>query len=177
MEDKTLKEKIDILFEKAAKEEPKKNKFNLPLSIRIMKGKLRKNYILVLFIYMNGNTVFKLLPIEDNTVKVNDIYYDATADYILRYKKWPLLILPEWNILPVHNSDGTETKRIEPWKPKDDLGNAIDEGTLTTAEKFILAKVKLEMVKPKFKMNIMALLIILGLIGGGYFLLKYLKMI
>lgn len=172
-EDKTLKEKIDFLMDKYKEPAKKERKFKIPWGIRLSKGKLKKNYILVLLIYSNGNTVFKFEKIEDGTVSINGIYYNCDADYILKYKKWPLIILPEWNISPIKNEEGKDVNVIRPWNPKETL----DYANMPIAEKVILNKIKLEMVKPKMKINIGVILIVLALLAGGYWALTYFKII
>jgi|WetSurMetagenome_2_1015567.scaffolds.fasta_scaffold166465_2 hypothetical protein len=172
-EDKTLKEKIDFLMDKYQEPKKKEKKFKIPWGIRLSKGKLKKNFILVLFIYSNGNSVFKFEKIEDGTVNINGIYYSCDADYILKYKKWPLIILPEWNISPIKDNTGEEIKVIKPWNPKETL----DYANMPTAERVILNKIKLEMVKPKMKINFTVILIVLALLAGGYWALTYFKII
>ena len=177
-EEKTLREKIDFIFSEYSEKESKKNKkFKLPLKITMGKGKLKKNYILILFLQTNGNCIFKFEKIEDNTVKINDIYYDASADYIMRYKKFPLLIIPEWNIKPIRQPDGRIVNAPAPFESKENMEEATKKGSLSATEKVILTAIKLDLIKPKMKFNIGMILLVLALLGGGYYLLDYLKII
>jgi hypothetical protein len=173
--EKTLKEKVEALWNQQAKPD-KIKKFRIPLRIRTQFFKLRRNFIVVLIIGMNGNCKFTFNKIEDNTVKINGVYYDASADYILKYRGWPLLIIPEWNIRPI-KKDGEYVEAPAPFSPQDNLTNAVKIGALSATEKFILATIKLEMIKPKLKFNLGIVLLILALIGGGWWALDYFKII
>jgi len=164
MENQTISEKLDKLIQGIENRNQKK-KFSLPLGMKMQKGKLRKNYCLVLIIRTNGNTIFKMVEIVDNTIKVGETYHEASAKYILRYKRYPLIILPEWNISPLSEP--------EPFNPQKDVEKAIEEGKLSSAEKFILHAIKMDLVKAKPKMSIVTIVIIIAAIGGVLFLLNY----
>jgi len=164
MENQTISEKLDKLIQGIENRNQKK-KFSLPLGMKMQKGKLRKNYCLVLIIRTNGNTIFKMVEIVDNTIKVGETYHEASAKYILRYKRYPLIILPEWNISPLSEP--------EPFNPQKDVEKAIEEGKLSSAEKFILHAIKMDLVKAKPKMSIITIVIIIAAIGGVLFLLNY----
>jgi len=173
--DLSLTEKIDKVIEKLEEARTKK-RFKLPLSIRLQKGKIkRKNYCVVVIIRTNGAVSIRMLPIEEDTVKVGETFHDARAGNILRYKNYPLLIVPEWNMKPIA-PDSDEIK-TEPFNPDKDFKEAGENGTLTSAQKLILTKMKLEAIKPKMKINIGTILIIGAVLVGGYFLLDYLKII
>ncbi len=151
--------------------ETKGKKFKVPLKHRIFKRQFSKdNYALVIWIRQNGSIDIKKVRIKDNTIKVGDVYYDASASYVLRYKNYPVIIQPEWNIKPV----GSET---QPWKPQENIKKAINNGTLSSAEKFILHAIKMDLVKGKPKLNWGVILLILAVLGGGYLLISSLGLI
>jgi len=155
MEEESLAGKIDRIAEKFEEMEgTKKKQFKLPLGIRLGQGKLkRKSYALVLYIRTNGSTDIRMLKIEDDTIKTKEgNIYDASSDNILRYKNYPLLIIPEWN--------------MKPFSPKENFNKAADDGTLTAAEKLILTKMKLDAVTGKMEMNWKVILLVLA-IGAG----------
>jgi hypothetical protein len=170
--DKTVSEKLDEVMKalELTKEGKKEKKFKLPFGIRSSKGKFKKDYIIVLFLKTNGSCDFKMYQIEDNTIKIGEVYYEATSKHIMRYKRFPLMILPEWNISPI-------TKEIEPFNPEKNLEEAVDAGKLSSAEKFILHAIKMDLVKTKMKINLTVILIALGAIVGILVLLSYLKII
>lgn len=170
MVEKSLKEKIDMLIE--SKEAVDAEKFKLPLSIRLFgKGKVKKNHAIFILIRTNGQVVFKMLPIEDDTIKFGGIYYDANAGYVLKYKKWPLIIQPEWNIKPI-NSDEEELE-AEPFSPEENFKKAIEEGALSSAEKVIINKIYADALKNKMSINGTTIAIIIAVIIGGLWAANY----
>jgi len=168
----TISEKLDRVIQSMENKESKK-KFNLPLGIRMQQGKIRKNWAVVQILRTNGAVEFKMAPIVDSTIKIGEIYYEATAKHILRYKKYPMIILPEWNITPISN----EQTKIEPFDPEQNYKEAIDLGKLSSAEKFILNAIKMDAVKPKMNFNMTTILIVVAVIGGGLLLLNQLGVI
>jgi len=157
MEELTIKGKLDRIIEREEEKKVKK-KFSLPFMIRMMKGKIKKrNYAVVMLVKMNGSVDIKFVPIEDNTIRIADTYHEATADYVLRYKRYPMIILPEWN--------------LKPFSPRENVKEAIEEGSLSSAEKFIINKIEMERVK-KTKINPKAIGVIILVIIIGYFVLS-----
>jgi len=169
--EKTLSEKLDQLLE-ATETKDNKKKFHLPLGILMQQGKIKKkNYAIVLIIRTNGAVEIKMIQIIDNAIKFNDVYYEATAKHVLRYKKYPMLILPEWNISPLSD------EKIVPFDSEQNYKEAEDKGKLSSAERFILHKLKMDEVKQKSSMNISTIIWILVGIGGLLFVLSQLKVI
>jgi len=161
MEEKSLKEKVDELYEE--KEKGRKKKFKVPLSIKLQKGKFKKGYAAVCLIKTNGAVEVKMVKIEDETIKIGENIYDASANNILRYKKYPLLIISEWN--------------MKPFSPAENVEKASAEGTLTAAQKLILTKMKMEAVKPKMQLNFKLIVGLLVLGAAILFALDYFKLI
>lgn len=148
----------------------REKKFKLPFNILTAKGKLKKDYIVALILKTNGACEIKMLQIEDNTVQINEVYYETTSKHIFRYKKYPLIIIPEWNISPI-------THEPMPFDPEEDIDMAVREGRLSSAEKFILHAIKMDLVKQKMKINFGIILIVLAAVAGILVLLNYLKII
>ncbi len=172
----TINEKLDKIEGLLEEKGQKKKKFNLPLGIRFQQGKIRKkNYAVVIIIKTNGAVEIKMIQIIDNAIKYGEVYYEATAKHVLRYKKYPLIILPEWNISPL--SDETNVEKIEPYDSEKNYKDAEKEGKLSSAERFILHKLKMDEVKQKTSMNFGTIIWILVGIGGLLFLLNQLKVI
>jgi len=165
--EKSLKEKIDMLV--AEKEDEKKAQFKLPLSVRIFgKAKVKQNNAIFVLIRTNGTVVIKMLPIEDDTIKFGGVYYDANAGYVLKYKKWPMIVQPEWNMKPI-NSDEVESEG-KPFSSEENFKAAIEEGTLSSAEKVIINKIYADAVKSKMQLNGTTIAIIIAVIVGGLWL-------
>ena len=155
----TINEKLDRLIE-GIEQSGRKKKFRMPMGIKMQKGKIRKNYAIVLIIRTNGSVFFKMVQIEDNTIKIGETYHEATAKYVLRYRRFPMIILPEWNITPLSEPEN------EVFSPEKNLKEAMDKGKLSAAEKFILHAIKMDLVKAKPKMNIITIVVIIAAIGG-----------
>ena len=155
----TINEKLDRLIE-GIEQSGRKKKFRMPMGIKMQKGKIRKNYAIVLIIKTNGSVFFKMVQIEDNTIKIGETYHEATAKYVLRYRRFPMIILPEWNITPLSEPEN------EVFSPEKNLKEAVDKGKLSSAEKFILHAIKMDLVKAKPKMNIITIVVIIAAIGG-----------
>lgn len=130
--------------------------FKLPFRLKIgEKQKLKKNYALVLWIKNNGYTDLDFAPIEDDFVynKSSGTWHQATADYTLWYKKYPLLIIPEYSNIP--------------YKPKDHAKMIEDQGLSSRAQKVLMEiQKKADMAgKKKFGGNMLWIII------GGIILL------
>lgn len=162
-EEESLKTKLDKIVQKLDEQETKK-KFKLPLSVRMSQGNIRrKNHAVIMLIRTNGAVQFKMTKIEDNTIRLNETYHDASADYVLRYKKYPILIIPEWT--------------TEPFSPEENLRKAEKEGTLTAGQRYILAKMKADTIKNKMEFNWKIILILLIVGGAALYLLDYLQIL
>ena len=90
----------------------------------------------------------------------------------MRYKNMPMIVLPEWNISPVTYAGEEGKTRLTPFDAGKNLENAVKDGTLSAAEKFILHAIKLDTVDPKKKMDFKMILIIGAVAIGGIYLLS-----
>lgn len=155
-------EEINIKLDEGKRK--KEKKFKLPWIIRLFQGKMRKKpYAIVMMVKSNGAIEIKMRKIEEDTIKVGEKFYEASAADILRYKKKPVLILTEWN--------------MKPFSPREDFEKAATEGTLTAVEKLIITKMKQEAIKSKMQINFKVILIILAIGAAGLYLLDYMKII
>ena len=151
-EEETVKEKLDRLIDALDKQEEKK--FKLPLGIRMNKGKLRKGFVIVQIVRTTGQVDFKVVKVDNDAIDLGKklpLYHEATAEHILHYRKYPLIIIPEWN--------------IRPFSPRENYAKAVEAGTLTTAEKVIIAKIEGEQIKKKMAINWLWVLIIFAVLG------------
>ena len=80
----------------------------------------------------------------------------ATPEYVLRYKKNPLIIQPSWS--------------VKPFSPEDNFKSSFAEGSATVAYPILMAKMKAEVSGSKIKMGGMAKWIFILVIGAiiGY---------
>jgi len=168
MEEESITQQIAKLkSELAQMQEPSPKQFKLPLGARIARGKvLKKEWVHVILIRTNGSIQIKTLKVEDDTVKFGDYFYDARAGNILRWKGMPVLIIKEWNISPeVPPASHT-------FESDADYVAAETQGKLTASQRLIYTKMKLDSIKNKMNLNMGTILIILLILGGGYFALS-----
>ncbi len=114
MEDKTLKEKVDLLFkekEDGDKKVYKEKKFRFPWKARVSKSRMRKGFVTVVTIYDNSNVEFIKKKIIGGTIKLDDdpvSIHAINPEDIFFYKGKPFILQPK--------------KRLNPYNPlkKDD---------------------------------------------------------
>lgn len=136
---------------------PGEKKFRIP---KLSKSKLKKGFVIVQVLKNNNYVDFKKLKVIDGNVylRENETYHLADSDYIGMYKKFPLIILPEWSIEPL-------TKEV--------LLRKVDENRSTVKPQkqiiHLMEDARLaEQSKPKRGMK--GILIIGALLIGLYFL-------
>lgn len=160
-EEKSLKEVIselsDTLKEQKILKEKKKS-FFLPLKGRVGKAKVKKGWATYMIIRENRNVEFIRKPIEQQTVVIDDVPRIATPDEVLSYKGKPFVILPSWS--------------VKPFSPTDNYDATIKGGYAAQGYKLLLSRMKSEVVEEKKKISGMMIWIIIGVIVGGYFLIK-----
>ena len=113
LKNKSVKDKLDFLIEKAEKEEddddkPSKKGFKLPRRARISKRKARLGYTTIMYIMPNRSITFKREPIKEQTTVIEDVPRIATADETLFYKGKPFIIQPSWSTKPFSPTDNLE---------------------------------------------------------------------
>lgn len=171
--EETISERLERLERSTleAKNIPPKT-FKLPIAANLQRGKvLKKNWVHVMMIHTNGSFEVKTLPIEENTVRFGDYFYDARGNNILRYKGMPCLVLKEWNISPEAPPEEHSLDMEADYKA------ASKSGRLTMPQKLIVTKMRMEAIKPKMQLNMGVVIMGLVLIGGGYFILSSLGMV
>lgn len=154
MEDKTMKEKIDEVYEKLKDVEEKPKPIKMPRRGKLSKMKQRKGFITIVRVDDNGNIDFEKQKIVDSTFKLsNDTYHvlpDETPEKrspILSYKGKPCLI--------------QVSKRLNPFNP-------FDEKNETSGQKYLMARMLTDAIKIKSKGSGILLWVIVGviIIGG-----------
>ena len=146
-----MEESISTRLEKLERQQleasiPTTKKFKLPISSAFQTGKVKKKgFAHVIKIGNGGDMQIKTLPIEDNTVKFGEYFYDARSHKVLRWKGLPTLIIPEWNIDPLAPPEN------HLFDPKKNYEEAAKSGKLTMPQKVILTKMKMEAIKQFIK--------------------------
>lgn len=144
-----LKEIKDLLKEE---KKPKRKKFRIPFGKKVGKSQAKKNYVTVIKINENGNLDFKKLQIDEQTIMEEGIPRLAATDYVLRYKKNPVIILPSWS--------------VKPYSPSEQYEKSLNDGSNTKGYSILMAKMLKEQVNPKKQIGGM-IKWILGLVVAG----------
>lgn len=110
------------------------------------KRRLKMGYVIIVVVNENGSVVFKKEPIVDSVIKIDETYHVVYKENLLVYKNKPFVILFK-NKLHVFNPD-----------------KQINE---TYGQKYVLARMLNEAIKPKNKIGAMGGWILLLLIAGG----------
>lgn len=182
MEDKSLKEKVNEMYDSynvGYKEPPKRNLFdkltgkNKPEKKFKLKGKVRrgfkrrvkKNYVLVFYLRTNGTIQPYFAPVSNDMVYIKEtgLYHEISAKYVMRYDKYPCVILPEWSLNP-----------FEFFSPMKHYEATELESRKALPQKAIINAMKLAQLEVKNPIKGRALLfIIAGLAIAGYILYQF----
>lgn len=156
-EEKGVKDYLKDISEAVKGNEVKRRK--IPWRGRIGKMKVKKGWASILYVHNNRTVEFVRAPIEDNTVKVGDLYHTATPDEVLIYKNKPMILITEWSIKPI------------PFNVRKHYEKTEEEGELTTPQRHILSKLEQGILKPKKKFAMGGwIILILALLGVAYFI-------
>ncbi len=142
------------------KNKPKKE-FKLAGRIRAgWKSKLKKNYVLIFRVRTNGEVIIHFAPINNEMVYIEDIgtYHMANTEFMLRYKNFPAIILPEWSLKPLSLSEHFKktTEKQESALP----------------QKVIINAMKMAGLKPSMAMRGKTILWVLAAAVAGLYLLS-----
>lgn len=124
---------------KAEKEQPKEKKFRFPFGTKVGKSQAKKNYVTVMKINENGAVAFTKKPIEQQTIMEDGVPRLATPDYVLRFKKNPMIILPSWS--------------VKPFSPVEQFEKSMIDGSNTKGYKILLDRMNKEQVSSKKQMG------------------------
>jgi len=150
MSDKSMMQKIDILFKEKAKEIKEKEEAGIKKSRKIFrvprkvsagaKRKIKQNQILVMFLSASGNLMPQWCKIEDEMVYIrkNDTWHQATNEYLMNFMgKYPTMLLPEWS--------------MKPYSPREAKKEAEDRGEDISVQKFLIKIMKMTQAELKKK--------------------------
>lgn len=132
-----LKEIKSLL--KQAEEAKKTKKFKLPFGKKVGTAQAKKNWILTIKINENGHLNFLKHQIDEQTIMEEGVPRLATNQYVLFYKKTPVIILPSWS--------------VEPYSPTQEFKKSLENGSNTAGYKILMAKMLKETVSPKKEMS------------------------
>jgi len=154
-----MKESLEIIAE--GKKKKKERGFRIPFKARVNPRQAKNNYITVMMINENGAVDFQRKQIIEQTVDVDGCPRLATGEYVLHYKKNPVLICPSWN--------------TKPFSPADNYEDSVKEKTNTNGYRLLLNIMKNSEIKGKKSIGwgvgigvlIIAGIIVYALITGG----------
>ncbi|UCD20533.1 MAG: hypothetical protein JSW08_02010 [archaeon] len=150
-----IRERLDGLentLEQLGRLDKKERKKKLKILKKVSNQKLRKNYVIVFLLKTNLQIDAKLAQIEDGTIYLDKerTYHVATPDSIWRYKKYPAIILKEWDLKPL--------------TPYELYEETVQSQSLSHPQKFLIDVMMRAQLKKK-GMKINMLWIILGIVG------------
>ncbi len=107
MDDKTLKEKVDLLIEDKRENEKKiykEKKFKVPMKGKVSKGRMKKGFATIITIKENNNIDFVRKQIIGNTIKLEDgepiSIHALKKEDVFFYKNKPFIIQGKSNLNP-----------------------------------------------------------------------------
>ena len=135
----TLEERKNEGIEKRFKEledkGKKKKKFKLPFGKKVGMAQKKNNFVTLMKINENGQIKFDKVRIKDQTIMEDKIPRLATTQYVMYYKKNPIIILPSWS--------------VEPFSPSKHLEKSLEDGTNVKGFSILLEKMQKEQLGVK----------------------------
>jgi hypothetical protein len=92
----------DLKDIKGEDEKEKKKKFRLPFGKKVSRGQAKKNYVTVIKANENGSATFEKERIEEQTVIIDGVPRLATPEYLIQFKKCPIMVIPSWSVQPIN---------------------------------------------------------------------------
>jgi len=132
-----LREIKELLRER---EEPKKQKkFKMPRKGKVSPKKASKGFVTIMKINENGYIDFSKEQIKEQTVMVDGVPRLTTPEYVLHWKKNPVVILPSWS--------------VKPYSPEEQHDKSLIDGSNTRGYQILMAKMKSETISAKKSMG------------------------
>jgi len=150
-----VKEIKKLLMEKEQEKEEKekkknKKKFKIPFKGKVSPKKASLGYVTIMKINENGFVDFKKEKIKEQTVMVDGIPRLAAPDYVLHWKKNPIIIQPSWS--------------VKPFSPEEQFNKSLNDGSNTKGYPILLARMKSDTTGGKKPMgNMVKMVLGLGL--------------
>lgn len=140
VEETNVKEKLDIITDLLQESSKKKDKkFRLPLKGKVNPRNASKGYVTIIKVNENGFIDITKVQIEDQTTMIDGIPRLATPDYVLHWKKNPIIIQPSWS--------------VKPFSPSEQSEKAMNDGSNTKGYKLLMSRMKTELTAKKLQMG------------------------
>ena len=130
---KRINERLDKAEGKDS-DKPKEKKpkpFNIPFFKRVNPKQGKQNYVTVFKINENGFIDVKKEKIIEQTTLIDGIPRLATPEYVLHWKKNPVIIQPSWSVKP-----------LAPYDPAKASQESLEDGSNTKGYKIFMARMK-----------------------------------
>lgn len=138
-----------------SKEETEKEttkKFKLPWGSRVSPRNASKGYVTMMKINENGFIDFYKEKIKEQTTMIDGIPRLATPNYVLHWKKNPIIIQPSWS--------------VKPFSPEENHSTSLIDGSNTKGYSILMARMKSDTTSGKKEMgSLMKWILGLGLVG------------
>ena len=134
-----IKEIKDKLNQQSADKEIKEKKkgFKIPFFKRVSPKQASKGYVTVMKINENGFIDFLKEKIVEQTTMIDGVPRLATPEYVLHWKKNPVIIQPSWS--------------VKPYSPEVMSKESLNDGSNTKGYEILMARMKSDTtgVKPQ----------------------------
>lgn len=117
-----LKELKTLLLDEKLKEK----KFKFPFSAKVTPSSAKKNWVTVIKINDNGNMNIFKKQIQEQTIMEDGVPRFSSAQYMMYYKKNPVIILPSWS--------------VRPYSPAEKYEKALKDGSNSAGYKILMNK-------------------------------------
>lgn len=167
-----MRSKVNAISERLAEEDlrrVKKKSFRLPLGVRIRsRSAVKSGKILVLYFRANRKFEFRICKLEAGLVTIDDHLFKAyEGNAVYHYKKFPLIAIFEWRLLPVGGLAEVYESRIIGGEASEDVAkdlNISDVAQQTIVRVIEKVEVDKELGKKKGKLPIAWIIIGVGIL-------------
>lgn len=124
---------------------------------KIPTRKLKKNFITILKINENRELDIQHKEIKMQTVVVDGVPRLATGEFILSYKKKPVIIQPNWS--------------VKPFSSKESYDQSMKDGSNTVGYRLLLERMRAGILDAKKKIGIgliIGVLVVLAIVAYGF---------
>lgn len=170
---------IDNSFRDEELQRVKKKEFKLPFGIRMKtKRAVKKGKFLCVYLRNNKRMEFRIVDVFGGLIKVDKYELFAyESDAVYNYKKFPVIVIFEWRLLPVGGGIDEYLARILGGKEEQDKAKELNiktDGQQTIIRSIEKAEKNVEDNKKK-GLSMFLWIIIIGV--GGYLIAKMMGLI
>lgn len=173
-----MEEKLEVIEKNFRDEEikrMKKKEFKLPFGIKMKTRKaVRKGKVLAIYLRHNRNLEFRIADIFGGLIRLDKYEVNLyETDAIYTYKKWPVVVVFEWRIMPVGGKVEQYKNRVIGGEDDKEVAKTLNittDGQQTIIRAIEQAEKAEDANKKKGGLSPIMWLLIIG--AGGYLLAK-----